>query len=99
MIEHLNNFKGLANQLSKIEMKIDDELQALFLLSSLLESRDTLVVTLSNSAPDGKLTTNTVSDSLMYEEARRKERDLPSQSKANVVENRGRSNNRGMSEK
>ncbi|KAL4383727.1 hypothetical protein GQ457_15G024680 [Hibiscus cannabinus] len=66
MIEHLNNFKGLVNQLSKIEMKIDEELQALLLLSSLLESWDTLVVTLSNSAP--------------YE--------------ANVVENRGRSNNR-----
>ncbi|KAK8690513.1 hypothetical protein V6N13_074045 [Hibiscus sabdariffa] len=94
MIEHLNNFKGLVNQLSKIEMKIDDELQALLLLSSLPESWDTLVVTLSNSAPDGMLTTDTVSDSLMNEEARRKERDLPSQSEANVVENRGRSNNR-----
>ncbi|KAK8627957.1 hypothetical protein V6N13_063672 [Hibiscus sabdariffa] len=94
MIEHLNNFKGLVNQLSKIEMKIDDELQALLLLSSLQESWDTLVVTLSNSAPDGTLTTDTISDSLMNEEARRKERDLPSQSEANVVENRGRSNNR-----
>ncbi|KAK8690119.1 hypothetical protein V6N13_088820 [Hibiscus sabdariffa] len=59
---------------------------------------DTLVVTLSNSAPDGKLTTDTVSDSLMTEEARRKERDLPSQSEANVVENQGRSNNRIKSE-
>jgi len=38
MIEHLNNFKGLVNQSTKIEMKIDDELQALLLLSSLLES-------------------------------------------------------------
>ncbi|KAL4379562.1 hypothetical protein GQ457_02G035640 [Hibiscus cannabinus] len=94
MIEHLNNFKGFVNQLSKIEMKIDDELQALLLLSSLPESWDTLVVTLSNSAPDGMLTTDTVSDSLMNEEARRKERGLPSQSEANVVENRGRSNSR-----
>ncbi|KAL4324380.1 hypothetical protein GQ457_11G032480 [Hibiscus cannabinus] len=94
MIEHLNNFKELVNQLSKIEMKIDDELQVLLLLSSLPESWDTLVVTLSNSAPDGTLTTDTVSDSLMNEEARKKERDLPSQSEANVVENWGRSNNR-----
>ncbi|KAL4281928.1 hypothetical protein GQ457_03G023330 [Hibiscus cannabinus] len=38
MIEHLNNSKGLVNQLSKIEMKIDDELRALLLLSSLRES-------------------------------------------------------------
>ncbi|KAE8729765.1 hypothetical protein F3Y22_tig00003398pilonHSYRG00147 [Hibiscus syriacus] len=65
MIEHLNNFKGLINQLTKTEMKIDDELQALLLLSYLLESWDTLVVTLSNSTPKGKLTIDTVSDSLL----------------------------------
>lgn len=35
MIEHLNTFKGLVNQLTKIKMKIDDELQALLLLNSL----------------------------------------------------------------
>ncbi|KAK8695954.1 hypothetical protein V6N13_001096 [Hibiscus sabdariffa] len=87
MIEHLNNFKGLVNQISKMEMKIDDELQASLLLSSLPESWDTLVVTLSNSAPYGKLTTDTVSDSLMNEEARRKEQDLPRQLESNVVEN------------
>ena len=51
MIEHLNNFKGLINQLATIDMKLDDELQALLLLSSLPESWDTLVVTLSNSTP------------------------------------------------
>ncbi|KAE8660874.1 hypothetical protein F3Y22_tig00116946pilonHSYRG00054 [Hibiscus syriacus] len=74
MIEHLNNFKGLVNQLTKTEIKIDDELQALLLLSSLPESWDTLVVTLSNSAPERKLTTDTVSDSLLGEEARGMER-------------------------
>ena len=52
-------------------MMVDVELQALLLLSSLLESWDTLVVTLSNSAPEGKLTMDTVSDSLLGEEARR----------------------------
>ncbi|KAK4438140.1 Retrovirus-related Pol polyprotein from transposon TNT 1-94 [Sesamum alatum] len=55
MIEHLNNFKGLVNKLTKAEMTIDDELQALLLLSSLPESWDTFVVTLSNSSPNGKL--------------------------------------------
>ncbi|KAK8618018.1 hypothetical protein V6N13_080917 [Hibiscus sabdariffa] len=98
MIEHLNTFKGLMNQLSKIEMKIVDELCALMLLCSLTESWNTLVVTLSNSTPDGKLTTYTVSNNFMNEEARRKKRDFPSQSETNVVENRGRSNNREMSE-
>lgn len=72
MIEHLNNFKGLVNQLNKIEMKVEDELQALLLLSSLPESWDTLVVTLSNSAPEGRLSMDMVADSVLNEEARRK---------------------------
>ncbi|KAL0361455.1 UNVERIFIED_CONTAM: hypothetical protein Sradi_3830000 [Sesamum radiatum] len=38
MIEHLNNFKGLVNKVTKAEMTIDNELQALLLLSSLPES-------------------------------------------------------------
>lgn len=95
MIEHLNNFKGLVNQLTKIEMKIDDELQALLLLSSLPESWDTLVVTLSNSAPEGKLTMDTVSDSLLGEEARRMERGESNHPEANVIENRGMNETRG----
>ncbi|WVZ01025.1 hypothetical protein V8G54_027094 [Vigna mungo] len=42
MIEHLNTFKGIVNQLMKADMKIDDELQALLLLISLPESWDTI---------------------------------------------------------
>lgn len=97
MIEHLNNFKGLVNQLTKIDMKIDDELQALLLLSSLPESWDTLVVTLSNSAPEGKLTMDTVSDNILGEEARRMERDESIHPEANVVDNPGRNETRGRS--
>ena len=95
MIEHLNTFKGIVNQLMKTEMKIDDELQTLLLLSSLPESWDTLVVTLSNSAPEGKLSMDSVTDSLLNEESRRRERGLNDKFEANVVENRGRSKNRG----
>jgi len=45
-------------------MKLDDELQALLLLSLLPESWDTLVVTLSNSAPARKLTMDNLEDIL-----------------------------------
>jgi len=38
MIEQLNIFKGLVNQLTKIDMKIDDKLQARLLFSPLPES-------------------------------------------------------------
>ncbi|WVZ17355.1 hypothetical protein V8G54_010337 [Vigna mungo] len=94
MIEHLNTFKGIVNQLMKADMKIDDELQALLLLSSLPESWDTLLVTLSNSAPDGKLSLDNITDSLLNEESRKKERGSSSYLEANVVENRGRSEHR-----
>ena len=95
MIEHLNNFKGLINQLAKIEIKLDDELQALLLLSSFIESWDTLVVTLSNSAPMRKLTVDTVTDSLLNEEVRIKQRGISLQSEVNFVDNPDRSENHG----
>jgi len=95
MIEHLNNFKGLVNQLMKADMKLDDEIQALLLLSLRLESWGTLAVTLSNSAPLGKLTMEIVTDSLLNEEARRKENGILVQSEADVIENRGKNENRG----
>jgi len=33
MMEHLNSLKDLANQFTKIDMEIDDELQVLLLLN------------------------------------------------------------------
>lgn len=65
IVVHLNDFQGLVNQLSAMKMSLDDELQALLLLCSLLESWDTLVVSLSNSAPEGKLTMESVKSSLL----------------------------------
>ena len=49
--DHLSEFQDLVNQMVTLKLVIDDELQALFLLSSLLDSWETLVVSLSNSAP------------------------------------------------
>ena len=52
------------------------------------------MVTLSNSAPEGKLTMDTVSDSLLGEEARRMERGESNHPEANVIENQGRNETR-----
>lgn len=73
MVEHTTQFQSIANKLVALELKLDDEVQASLLLSSLPDSWETLVVTISNSAPDGKLTMDLVKDSLLNEEARRKE--------------------------
>ena len=70
MIEHLNTFKGIFNQLKKVDINIDDELQTLLLLNSLPESWDTLVVTLSNYLPDEKLSMDNVIDNLLNEKSR-----------------------------
>ena len=92
--EHTSDFQGLVNQLNALKMKIEDELQALLLLSSLPDSWDTLVISLSNSAPNGNLTMDMVKDSLFNEEARRKEQGISSETEALVTENRRRGKNR-----
>lgn len=49
--EHLSDFQELVNQLSTMKLVLEDELLALLLLSSLPDSWNTLVISLSNSAP------------------------------------------------
>lgn len=95
--EHMSNFQSLVNQLASVNKILDDEMQALLLLGTLPDSWETLVVSLSNSAPSGLMTMEMVQDALLNEEARRKE--MGSQhSQALVTENksqgRGRSRNR-----
>ncbi|VFQ95989.1 unnamed protein product [Cuscuta campestris] len=96
IVVHMNEFQGVVNQLAGTKMKLEDELQALLLLSSLPDSWDTLVVSLSNSAPDGKMTMEMVKASLLNEDAMRKESSYPSQAEENVIleSSRGRSKSR-----
>jgi hypothetical protein len=63
----------LVNQLTRMNLVVDDELQALLLLSFLPDSWETFVVSLSNSAPNGVLQLAMVKDSLFNEETRRKD--------------------------
>ena len=99
MVVHLNDFQGLINQLSAMSMSPDDELHALLLLSCLPESWDTLVVSLSNSAPEGKLSMDMVKVALLNEEARRKDLSGFNHSKANVIldSSKGRAKNKDFS--
>ncbi|GFS31932.1 hypothetical protein Acr_00g0020040 [Actinidia rufa] len=93
-------FQSLVNQLTSVDLQFDDEMQALLLLSSLPESWETLVVSLSNSAPNGKLTTSMVMDALFNEEARRREMGSTDQSESQALvlegsRERGRGQGRG----
>jgi len=86
---HLSEFLDLVNQMVTIKLVIDDELQVLLLLSSLPDSWETLVVSLSNFALNGVLQLAMVKDSLLNEENRRKDmgKDI---AQALVTENRGK---------
>ncbi|CAN1310533.1 Retrovirus-related Pol polyprotein from transposon TNT 1-94 [Linum perenne] len=85
--EHLSDFQGLVNQLTTMK------------LNSLPDSWETLVVSLSNSTPNGTMTMDIVKDSMINEKIRRKELGISSDSHALVAdksENRGRGRNRNL---
>ena len=95
--EHINAFQGLMNQTTSLEVPLADEVLALFLLGSLLDSWETLIVTLGNAGPKGKhLSLEQVKSSLMNDEACRKDKESITEHKALVTEgdqNPGRSRN------
>ncbi|CAL9106515.1 unnamed protein product [Musa textilis] len=73
IIEHKSLFQSLANKLVVIKMNIDDEIQGLLLLNSLLESWETYLVTICYSTLEETLTIDMVKDSLLNKDAERKE--------------------------
>ncbi|KAK1694026.1 hypothetical protein QYE76_010723 [Lolium multiflorum] len=98
MIEQFNVFQCHINQLSAMKINLEDELQALLLLSSMPDSWNTLAVLVSNSALDGMLTLEMVKNSMLHEEARKREKDESSSSDAYVGESHGKHDNCGCSQ-
>jgi hypothetical protein len=95
VIEHLNVFQCHINQLPAMKINLEDEVQALLLLSSMPDSWNMLVVSVSNSTPDGKLRLEMVKNSMLNEEARKKEKGDASSSDAYVAESHGKNDARG----
>ena len=77
-----------------MKLELDDEVHALLLLSSLLNSWETLVVSLSNSAPNGVITVNMVKNNMFNKKVRRKELGISFNTEALVTEKRGKSKSR-----
>ena len=71
--EHLSDFQEVSNEFSSIKLVSDDEVQELLLLSSLPDSYKTLVVSISNSAPNRLITLSMVTHSFFNENARKRE--------------------------
>ena len=90
--EHLNDFKGMIAKFSVASLSLDDETEACLLLSSLPDSWNTLMVSLGNSAPKGKVTLAMVRNSLFNEEIRRKD-FVGNDTYALTIENNGQKQN------
>lgn len=86
-------FQNIVNQLEATDIKLDDELQVLLLLSSLSGNYEVLIVTLTNSSSNKKLVMSTVKYNMLNEEVIRNECGLvvtPNQSKALVTKSMGK---------
>ena len=97
--DHLNDFQGVFDQLSRMGINFEDEVQGLWLLNILPDSWETFRVSLTNSAPDGKVTMEYVKSGVLNEEVRRRSQNSSSSSSHSdvlVTEDRGRSNFRGQ---
>ena len=51
VVDHLNEFNTLTSQLSSVKVNFNDEVRALLILCSLLESWNSLVMVVSNYVP------------------------------------------------
>lgn len=96
--DHLNDFHGIIQQLSAMDIKFDDEIHGLLLLGTLPDSWDTFRMTLCNSAPNGKVTLDFAKVGILNEEMRKKSHGVSSSpEEAYVAENRGRGKSRAPS--
>ncbi|KAA0051598.1 Retrovirus-related Pol polyprotein from transposon TNT 1-94 [Cucumis melo var. makuwa] len=91
MLDHLNKFQGILNQLSRMNIKFEDEIHGLWVLGTLPNSWEIFRASLSNSALNGILSMDLVKSSMLNEEMRRKSQSSYLQSDVLVTERRGRS--------
>ena len=94
--DHVNEFNTILSRLVSVNIKFDDEIQALLLLSSLPESWSGTVTAVSSSTGTTKLSFEGVRDLILGEDIRRRNRGESSGSVLNV-EGRGRKSERGKS--
>ena len=89
MDKHLNEFNNIMTQLQSVGIDFDDETNALLILSSLPESWDGTVTTVSSSARGEKLRYYEVWDMALVENMHRKRERVPTNAVL-VTENRGK---------
>ncbi|GFZ09772.1 hypothetical protein Acr_21g0003710 [Actinidia rufa] len=88
-LEEMYQAKTSRNKALLMRRLFNDKMQTLLLLSFLPENWETLVASLSNSVPNGKLTTSMVMDALFNEEAQKREMGMTDQSESYALVSKG----------
>ncbi|KAF5760066.1 putative RNA-directed DNA polymerase [Helianthus annuus] len=93
---HINEFNSIISRLASVEIKFEDEVQALLLLSSLPDSWSGTVTAVSSASGTTKLTFDSIRDLIVNEDIRRRSSGETSNSSSLLhTESRGRRNERG----
>ncbi|KAL2234657.1 UNVERIFIED_CONTAM: Retrovirus-related Pol polyprotein from transposon TNT 1-94 [Sesamum indicum] len=92
--DHLNDFNQLTTQLAYVDIVFDDEVKPLILLSSLPDSWDVVVTSVSTSSGKEKMKFDNIRDMMLNEETRRRQTGR-SFGSALHTESRGRPDTRG----
>ena len=100
VVQHLNEFNTITNQLSTVGIEFDDEVRALILLDSLPNSWEAMRMTVSNFAGKSKLKYDDIRDLILSEEVRRRDANIDNaQDQAFVTENKSRGRSKGSNDR
>jgi len=69
---HISEFNTIISQLTSVQITFDDEVKALILLSSLLESLSATITIVSNSTSNSQLNLDNIRDLIISDIVRRK---------------------------
>ena len=95
--QHLNEFNTITNQLSSVEIDFDDEIRALIILASLLNSWEAMRMTVSNCTGKEKLKYIDIRDLILAEKiCRRDAGEISGSSSALNLETKGRGNDKNL---
>ena len=97
--DHINELNTILAQLESVQIKFDDEIKALILLSSLPDSWAATVTAVSSSARDSKLKLDDIRDLVLSEDVRRRDSGESSSSVSSSAlntESRGRAFQKGQ---
>ena len=76
VVQHLNEFNTITNQLSTVGIEFDDEVHALILLASLPNSWEAMRMAVSNSTGKSKLKYDEIRDLILSKEVRRRDANI-----------------------